>query len=49
MQEISILYCVSQGRFLGFRHPGGEIHIESSGSWASCPGEEEPQSFFAEC
>jgi len=28
------------GRFLGFRHPGGEIHIESSGSWASCPGQD---------
>ncbi|KAF7986533.1 hypothetical protein HWV62_26246 [Athelia sp. TMB] len=28
------------GRFLGFVHPSGEVHIESSGEWASCPGQD---------
>ena len=23
---------------LGYRHPNGEVHIEESGEWASCPG-----------
>ncbi len=27
------------GRFLGYHHPSGEIHIVDSGSWLSCPGE----------
>ena len=26
------------GRFLGFHHPSGEIHIQESGDWLSCPG-----------
>ena len=26
------------GEFLGFHHPSGEIHIQSDGSWDSCPG-----------
>lgn len=26
------------GRFLGFTHPSGEIHIQDSGSWDACPG-----------
>lgn len=26
------------GRFLGFRHPGGEKHIQDDLSWVSCPG-----------
>ncbi|OBZ72588.1 Lipase [Grifola frondosa] len=28
------------GRFLGFHHPSGEVHIEDSGEWASCPGQD---------
>ncbi|EIW87351.1 lipase [Coniophora puteana RWD-64-598 SS2] len=28
------------GRFLGFVHPAGEVHIEDSGKWASCPGQD---------
>jgi predicted lipase len=26
------------GIFLGFHHPSGEIHIQDSGAWDSCPG-----------
>jgi pimeloyl-ACP methyl ester carboxylesterase len=26
------------GRFLGFHHPSGEIHIQDSGAWDACPG-----------
>ncbi|KAF8625011.1 hypothetical protein AX15_005596, partial [Amanita polypyramis BW_CC] len=25
------------GRFLGYHHPSGEVHISESGSWESCP------------
>jgi len=28
------------GRFLGFHHPSGEIHIESDNSFVSCPGQD---------
>ncbi|KAJ7132292.1 lipase [Mycena epipterygia] len=28
------------GMFLGFHHPTGEIHIQDSGAWDSCPGED---------
>ncbi|KAJ7915125.1 alpha/beta-hydrolase [Mycena leptocephala] len=28
------------GRFLGFHHPTGEIHIQDSGVWDTCPGED---------
>ncbi|KAK7031540.1 glycoside hydrolase family 5 protein [Favolaschia claudopus] len=28
------------GRSLGFRHPTGEIHIQDSGDWDSCPGQD---------
>lgn len=27
------------GRFLGFHHPAGEVHITESNVWESCPGE----------
>ncbi|KAI6041885.1 Alpha/Beta hydrolase protein [Pisolithus marmoratus] len=27
---------------LGFVHPAGEIHIEDSGEWAACPGQDNP-------
>lgn len=30
------------GRFLGFVHPAGEIHIQDSGAWDSCPGQDNP-------
>ena len=30
------------GRFLGFAHPSGEIHIQDSGSWDACPGQDNP-------
>jgi len=30
------------GMFLGFVHPAGEVHIEDSGEWASCPGQDNP-------
>jgi hypothetical protein len=28
------------GRFLGYVHSSGEIHIEDSGAWDACPGTE---------
>lgn len=28
------------GRFLGFHHPAGEVHIMDDGSWVSCPGKQ---------
>ncbi|KAH9479276.1 Lipase [Psilocybe cubensis] len=28
------------GRFVGFAHTEGEIHITSSGTWLSCPGQD---------
>ncbi|KIJ21153.1 hypothetical protein PAXINDRAFT_165902 [Paxillus involutus ATCC 200175] len=28
------------GRFLGFVHPSGEVHIEDSNEWAACPGQD---------
>jgi hypothetical protein len=28
------------GRFLGFAHPAGEIHIQAPGSWYTCPGQD---------
>ena len=27
------------GKFLGFHHPSGEVHITGLGTWESCPGE----------
>lgn len=30
------------GMFLGFVHPAGEIHIQASGTWDSCPGQDNP-------
>lgn len=26
------------GKFLGYHHPSGEVHIEDSGEWSACPG-----------
>ncbi|RDB18455.1 Lipase [Hypsizygus marmoreus] len=28
------------GRFLGYHHPSGEVHIQESGTWVSCPGQD---------
>lgn len=28
------------GRGLGYHHPSGEIHIQDSGDWDSCPGQD---------
>ncbi|OCH96309.1 lipase [Obba rivulosa] len=30
------------GMFLGYVHPSGEVHIEDSGEWANCPGQDNP-------
>ncbi|KAJ7497940.1 lipase [Mycena galericulata] len=30
------------GMFLGFHHPTGEIHIQDSGAWDTCPGMDNP-------
>ncbi|EJC99947.1 alpha/beta-hydrolase [Fomitiporia mediterranea MF3/22] len=35
------------GRFLGFQHPQGEIHIQESGEWKACPDGHYP--FLAAC
>jgi len=34
------LVPILPGMFLGFHHPSGEVHIEDSGEWASCPGQD---------
>ncbi|KZP08346.1 alpha/beta-hydrolase [Athelia psychrophila] len=31
---------ICPGEFLGFVHPAGEVHIQDSGEWASCPGQD---------
>jgi len=33
---------ICPGMFLGFVHPSGEVHIEDSGEWANCPGQDNP-------
>ncbi|TFK42078.1 lipase class 3 family protein [Crucibulum laeve] len=30
------------GRFLGYHHPSGEVHIAADNSWLSCPGQDNP-------
>ena len=30
------------GTFLGYAHPSGEVHIQDSGSWNVCPGQDNP-------
>ncbi|KAI9440880.1 lipase class 3 family protein [Lactarius indigo] len=30
------------GKFLGFHHPSGEVHITDSGTWENCPGQDNP-------
>ncbi|KAF7309487.1 Lipase [Mycena indigotica] len=34
------LVPILPGRSLGFHHPTGEIHIQDSGVWDSCPGQD---------
>ncbi|KLO07228.1 alpha/beta-hydrolase [Schizopora paradoxa] len=31
---------INPSRALGFVHPSGEIHIQASGAWVSCPGQD---------
>ncbi|KAI0297460.1 lipase [Multifurca ochricompacta] len=31
-------------QFLGYRHPSGQVHIQDSGVWVACPGQENPSS-----
>ncbi|KAG1799593.1 Alpha/Beta hydrolase protein [Suillus variegatus] len=33
---------ICPGMFLDFVHPAGEVHIQDSGEWASCPGQDNP-------
>ncbi|KAG2067306.1 alpha/beta-hydrolase [Suillus decipiens] len=33
---------ICPGMFMGFVHPKGEVHIEDSGKWAACPGQDNP-------
>lgn len=28
--------------FLGYVHPSGEVHVEDSGAWMTCPGQDNP-------
>jgi hypothetical protein len=30
------------GEFLGYTHPAGEVHIQDSGAWVACPGQDNP-------
>ncbi|KAM6497181.1 lipase class 3 family protein [Amanita muscaria] len=32
------------GRFLGYHHPSGEVHITTTGPWESCPGQDNTNS-----
>lgn len=36
------IYMTPSGRFLGYHHPSGEIHIAESNKWLSCPGQDNP-------
>ncbi|KAL6302901.1 lipase [Sparassis latifolia] len=33
---------ICPGMFLGYIHPSGEVHIEDTGDWAACPGQDNP-------
>ena len=39
MNNMRDLVPTIPGRFLGYRHPGGEIHLQADGSAVVCPGE----------
>ncbi|TFK69118.1 lipase class 3 family protein [Pluteus cervinus] len=34
------LVPILPGRFLGYHHSSGEVHIQESGTWVSCPGQD---------
>jgi len=38
------LVPILPGEFLGYVHPSGEVHIQNSGEWASCSGQDNPSS-----
>ena len=38
------IMLIPPGRFLGFRHPSGEVHIDEAGAWLACPGRSSPDS-----
>ncbi|EED78970.1 predicted protein [Postia placenta Mad-698-R] len=40
---------ICPGMFLGFVHPSGEVHIEDSGEWAACPGQDNPSTQCIGC
>ncbi|GLB44369.1 putative alpha beta-hydrolase [Lyophyllum shimeji] len=33
---------IMPGQSMGYSHPSGEVHIQDSGVWVSCPGQENP-------
>lgn len=33
---------INPGMYLGFHHPSGEVHIQDSGAWDACPGQDNP-------
>ena len=33
---------IMPGQFLGYHHPSGEVHIQDSGAWLACPGQDNP-------
>ncbi|KAF8347909.1 lipase class 3 family protein [Amanita rubescens] len=33
------------GKFVGYVHPSGEVHITEKGPWESCPGQDNPSTF----
>ncbi|KLO05760.1 lipase [Schizopora paradoxa] len=35
---------INPGKFLGYHHPSGEVHIEETNAWDSCPGQDNPSS-----
>ncbi|KLO06115.1 alpha/beta-hydrolase [Schizopora paradoxa] len=35
---------INPSRALGYVHPSGEIHIQASGEWDTCPGQDNPDS-----
>jgi hypothetical protein len=30
------------GRIFGYAHPASEVHIQGSGAWVACPGQDNP-------
>ncbi|KAJ6485721.1 lipase [Mycena sanguinolenta] len=40
MNPSDLIFSMFIGMFLGFHHPTGEIHIQDSGVWDTCPGQD---------